>query len=65
MAKGESEGLIDFVVGEALGFASEGLLFGGDGERSEGLDGLPGPLVDESVPGAPSGPCHEGKACES
>ena len=53
LAKSEGEGLVDFVVGETLGFAGEGLLFGGDGEGSEGFDGLPGALVDESG-GCPS-----------
>jgi len=31
---------------------SEGLLFGGDGEGGEGLDGLPGALIDEIAGGA-------------
>ena len=51
LAESEGEGLVDFVVGETLGFAGEGLLFGGDGERGEGLDGLPGALIDEGVLG--------------
>ena len=49
LAEGEGEGLVDFVVGETLGFAGEGLLFGRDGERGEGRDGLPGTLVDEGA----------------
>ena len=49
LTEGEGEGLVDFVVGETLGFAGERLLFGGDGERGKGLDGLPGALVDEVV----------------
>ena len=36
------------MVGEALGFLGEGLLFGGDGERGEGLGGLLGALVDQA-----------------
>jgi hypothetical protein len=55
LAEGEGEGLVDFVVGEALGFASEGLFFGRDGERREGLDGLPGALVDEIARGVALG----------
>ena len=49
LAKSQGEGLVDCVVGETLGLVGEGLLFGGDGERRERLDGLPGPLIDESV----------------
>ena len=64
LAKSEGEGLIDFVVGETLGFASEGLLFGGDGEWGEGLDGLPWALVDERVRPLRR-LCLEGMACES
>ena len=52
LAEGEGEGLVDFMVGETLGFAGEGLLFGGDGQGREGLDGLPGALVDEIAGGA-------------
>ncbi len=51
LAKSEGEGLIYFVVGESLGFACEGLLFGRDGEWGEGLDGLPWALIDERVRG--------------
>ncbi len=47
--QGEGEGLIYFVVSEAFGFVGEGLLFGGDGEGCEGLDGLPWSLVDEAI----------------
>jgi hypothetical protein len=49
LAESEGEGLVNFVVGETLGFVGEGLFFGGDREWSEGLDGLPGALVDEGV----------------
>jgi hypothetical protein len=59
LAEGESEGLVDFVVGEALGLVGEGLLFGGDGEGGEGLDGLPGALVDEIAGGAGGGAAPE------
>jgi hypothetical protein len=47
LAKREGEGLVDCVVSETLGFVGEGLLFSGDGKWGEGLDGLPGALVDE------------------
>ena len=49
LAQSEGEGLVDIVVGQPLGFAGKGLLFGGDGERREGLDRLPRTLIDEGV----------------
>jgi hypothetical protein len=47
LAESEGEGLVNGVVGETLGFMGEGLLFSRDGEGSEGLDSLPGALIDE------------------
>ncbi len=52
LAKGEGEGLVDCVVGETFGFVGERLLFGGDSEWGEGLDGLPGALIDEIAGGS-------------
>ena len=49
LAQSEGEGLVDIVVGQPLGFAGVGLLFGGDSEGSEGFDGLPRTLIDEGV----------------
>jgi hypothetical protein len=60
LAKGKGEGLVDCVVGETLGLVGVGLLFSGDGERSEGLDGLPGALVDEGLLAASASAFEEG-----
>jgi hypothetical protein len=51
LAESEGEGLVNFVIGKTLGFVGEGLFFGGHREWSEGLDGLPGALIDERVLG--------------
>ncbi len=39
--KRRCKGLVDFVIGEALGLAGVLMLFGRDGKRGEGLGGLP------------------------
>ena len=61
LAESEGEGLVNFVVGETLGFVGEGLLFGGDGEGGKGLDGLPGTLVDEGVRGLRASASEKGQ----
>jgi hypothetical protein len=46
-AEGGGEGLIDFVIGEALGFVRVFGLFGGDGQGRESLRGLPRAEIDD------------------
>ena len=53
LAQRGGEGLIDFVIGEALGIARVLRFFGGNGEGGQSLRRLPGAEIDDGLPGRP------------
>ena len=55
LPKSGSEGLIDFVISESLGVASEVVFLRGDGKRGKGFRGLPRRNVDYCFPGPKRG----------